>query len=998
MFLSELETGKRGVIVRVGGHGSFRKRLIEMGFIKGKEVRVVLNAPLKDPVEYEILGYKVSLRREEAASIEVVTDEDAREALLSDVHLQSLPADMSEDERLETALSHIAEERGHEIRVALVGNPNCGKTSLFNIASGAHEHVGNYSGVTVDAKEGRFDYGGYKFIFVDLPGTYSLSAYSPEELYVRKNLIEKTPDVVINVVDASNIERNLYLTTQVIDMNLRTVMALNMYDELESKGDKVDLRQLGYLLGVPVCPTVSRDGRGIPELLDTVIKVYEKSDPSLARHIHINHGPEIEKSIERLKKIIRKDENIRFRYSTRYLAIKYLEGDRDIEAVLGELPVAEELAEARREENARIEGLLGSSPESAIVDAKYAFIRGALAEVYEKHLEERPRLSLTDKLDAVVTNRWAAFPIFVAILYIVFWATFAVGQYPMDWIDWLVGKFGDFVGSFMKEGWFKDLVVDGIIAGVGSVLVFLPNIMILYFFISLMEDSGYMARAAFIVDKLMHRIGLHGKSFIPMVMGFGCNVPAIMATRSIESRKSRLITIAIIPFMSCAGRLPVFVLIAGAFFPRHAALVLLGIYLLGIVLAILSAMVLARFVKDDDLPFVMELPPYRMPTGKAIGRHTWEKGRQYLEKMATTILLFSVLIWFLGYFPRNPDLTAAKSARATLLATSPALAADSSVIPGPAPESLTADAPVMPNASEGISASSSAAVIPAPASSVIPGPAPESLAADAPVMPNASEGISASSSVIPGPDPESLAALDARIDSLTVVQQEQSLIGRLGRAVAPVLDPLGFDWRMDVGLLAGVGAKELVVSTMGVMYSQGAPASAPSVSPSTPSATPSTDSSVIPSEAEESLSADSAVASSSSTAASVIPGSDTSVIPGADPESLSADSGDAAAVAATPLDASVIPGSDPESLAGQSPEDSSDTALQAALKQSVSPAAALAFMVFVLLYFPCVATFVAIKNETGGWRWAILCAIYTIAVAWLLAFATYRLALLFFPL
>ena len=889
MFLSELETGKRGVIVRVGGHGSFRKRLIEMGFIKGKEVRVVLNAPLKDPVEYEILGYKVSLRREEAASIEVVTDEDAREALVSDEHLQSLPADLSEDERLERALSHIAEERGHEIRVALVGNPNCGKTSLFNIASGAHEHVGNYSGVTVDAKEGRFDYGGYTFIFVDLPGTYSLSAYSPEELYVRKNLIEKTPDVVINVVDASNIERNLYLTTQVIDMNLRTVMALNMYDELESKGDKVDLKQLGYLLGVPVCPTVSRDGRGIPELLDTVIKVYEKSDPSLARHIHINHGPEIEKSIDRLKMIIRKDENIRFHYSTRYLAIKYLEGDRDIEAVLGGLPVADELAEARREENARIEALLGSNPESAIVDAKYAFIRGALAEVYEKHLEERPRRTLTDKLDAIVTNRWAAFPIFVAILYVVFWATFAVGQYPMDWIDWLVGKFGDFVGSFMKEGWFKDLVVDGVIAGVGSVLVFLPNIMILYFFISLMEDSGYMARAAFIVDKLMHRIGLHGKSFIPMVMGFGCNVPAIMATRSIESRKSRLITIAIIPFMSCAGRLPVFVLIAGAFFPRHAALALLGIYLLGIVLAILSAMVLARFVKDDDLPFVMELPPYRMPTGKAIGRHTWEKGRQYLEKMATTILIFSVIIWFLGYFPRNPELTAAKSARATLLA--------------PTPSTPSASSSVMPSASEGISVSPSAT----------PSTAGE----------------------------ESLAALEARIDSLTVVQQEQSLIGRLGKAVSPALDPLGFDWRMDVGLLAGVGAKELVVSTMGVMYSQGAPAPAVATSPAaTPAVIPSEAPSVIPSEAKESLPAP-AVADSSF-----------------------------------------------------EPEDSDDTALQAALKQSVSPAAALAFMVFVLLYFPCIATFVAIKNETGGWRWAILCAIYTIIVAWLLAFATYRIGLL----
>ena len=811
MRLSELKTGQRGVIVRVGGHGGFRKRLIEMGFIRGQEVRVVLNAPLKDPIEYEIIGYKVSLRREEAGNIEVVTEADAREALVSDEHLQALPGDLSEAERLDKALSHIAEERGHVIRVALVGNPNCGKTSLFNIASGSNEHVGNYSGVTVDAKEGKLEHGGYKIVLVDLPGTYSLSAYSPEELYVRKNLIETMPDVVVNVVDASNIERNLYLTTQLIDMNLRTVMALNMYDELEAKGDKLDVRQLGYLLGMPVCPTASRDGRGIPELLDTVIAVYEKTDPSLARHIHINHGAEIEKSIDRIRAVIRRDKDIQSRYSTRYLAIKYLENDKDIEAVLSRHPFRKTLEEVRAEENARIEDILASNAESAIVDAKYAFIKGALAETLEMYHEEHPKRTLTDRLDAVITNKWAAFPIFIAILYIIFWATFAIGQYPMDWIDWLVMKFGEFVGAFMKEGWFKDLMVDGVIAGVGSVLVFLPNIMILYFFISIMEDSGYMARAAFIVDKLMHRIGLHGKSFIPMVMGFGCNVPAIMATRSIESRKSRLITIAIIPFMSCAGRLPIFVLVAGAFFPDHAALALLGIYLLGVVLAILSALVLARFVKDDDLPFVMELPPYRMPTGKAIWRHTWEKGKQYLEKMATTILLFSVLIWFLGYFPR-------------------------------------------------------------------------------------SEGSPAE-------------------------QQEQSLIGRLGKAVSPALDPLGFDWRMDVGLLAGVGAKELVVSTMGVMYSQG----------------------------EED-----AVA-----------------------EGDASDEADGSIAVADP--------------------DSDDTQLQAALKRSVSKAAALAFMVFVLLYFPCIATFVAIKNETGGWRWPILCAIYTILVAWLLAFAAYRIGLLIWP-
>jgi len=798
MILSELKTGEKGVIVRVNGHGSFRKRLIEMGFIQGKAVTVVLNAPLKDPIEYEIIGYKVSLRREEAKMIEVVSEEEAREALQSDEHLQALPGDLDEKDRLDRALAHVAEERNHVIRVALVGNPNCGKTSLFNIASGAHEHVGNYSGVTVDAKEGHFEHNGYQITLVDLPGTYSLSAYSPEELYVRKNLIDAMPDIVVNVVDASNIERNLYLTTQIIDMNLRTVMALNMYDELEAKGDKLDTAQLSKLLGIPVCPTVSRDGKGIPELFDTVIKIYEHSDPSLSRHIHINHGAEIEKSIDRIKLLIQKNEEIRSKYSTRYLAIKYLENDKDVEKTIDTLSNAESIRNARKEENDRIQSILGTNPESAIVDAKYAFIQGALAETYEKYQEERPRRTITDKIDGIVTNKWAAFPIFILLLWFIFWATFTIGQYPMDWIDALIGWVGDFFGKFMKNGWVKDLLVDGIIGGVGSVLVFLPNIMILYFFISLMEDSGYMARAAFIVDKLMHRIGLHGKSFIPMVMGFGCNVPAIMATRSIESRKSRLVTIAIIPFMSCAGRLPIFVLMAGAFFPESPALALLGIYFLGVVLAILSALVLSKFVKDDDLPFVMELPPYRVPTGKAIWRHTWEKGRQYLEKMATTILIFSVAIWFLGYFPQSKD------------------------IHNPA------------------------------------------------------------------------------------AQQENSFIGRLGKGISPALDPLGFDWRMDVGLLAGVGAKELVVSTMGVMYAQG--------------------------------------------------------------EDLS-----------------------------EGEDYSGDTHLQAALKASISKAAALAFMVFVLLYFPCIATFVAIKNETGKWLWAILSAVYTILVAWVMAFIAYHLGLLIWP-
>lgn len=839
MKLSDLNTGEQGVIVKVNGHGSFRKRLIEMGFIAGKKVTVVLNAPLKDPIEYEILGYKLSLRRSEAEQIEVISESEAKEVMKKDSCFDTIYADDCDEEwSLNNLMKKLAEERKHVIRVALVGNPNCGKTSLFNIASGSHEHVGNYSGVTVDAKEGRFEYKGYKFVLVDLPGTYSLSAYSPEELYVRKNLIDNVPDVVINVVDASNIERNLYLTAQVIDMNLRVVMALNMYDELKDKGDELDIKQLGYLLGMPVCPTVSRDGTGIPELFDTVIKIYTQSDPKLARHIHINHGAELEKSIDRIKLLLQKNQSLRDKYSTRYLAIKYLEDDKDIEKIIDTLPNRDEIISARVIEEQRIIDLLHTNTESAIVDAKYAFIQGALAETYKPHQDATPRKTITDKIDAVVTNKWMAFPIFIAVLYLIFQTTFAVGDYPMQWIDWFVGKFGDFVATFMSDGWLKDLVVDGIISGVGSVLVFLPNILILYFFISLMEDSGYMSRAAFIVDKLMHKIGLHGKSFIPMVMGFGCNVPAIMATRAIESRKSRMITIAIIPFMSCAGRLPIFVLLAGAFFPHNAALVLLGIYLLGIVLAILSAIVLSKFVKDDDLPFVMELPPYRIPTAKAIWRHTWEKGQQYLQKMATTILICSVIIWFLGYFPKNKELMAAQEEYATLAQT-------------PAGR-LSA------NADE--------------------------------VDVNAAT--------------TTKKELMTRIDSLYAYQQENSYIGQLGRMVSPALDPLGFNWKMDVGLLTGIAAKELVVSTLGVMYSEGAKVS-------------------------------------------------------------------------------------------EGHDMSEDTQLQSALVNDVTPAAALSFMVFILLYFPCVATFVAIKNETGKWRWAVACCAYTMAVAWIMSFIVYRLALIF---
>ena len=806
MKLSELGTGERGVIVKVSGHGGFRRRIREMGFVRGNKVKVILNAPLRDPIEYEIIGYKISLRRAEASNIEVISESEAKKLL---TEREALPALETDDEYLEREMTSLAAERRKEIRVALVGNPNCGKTSLFNMASGSHEHVGNYSGVTVDAKEGLFEYGGYHFRIIDLPGTYSLSAYSPEELYVRKNLVEDTPDVVVNVVDASNLQRNLYLTTQLIDMDLRVVMALNMYDELTAKGDKLDIKQLGYLLGMPIVPTVSRTGEGINDLFDKVIQIYENQDPHLARHIHINHGSELEQSIRAIKDLLKKNTDIRYKYSTRYLSIKYLEDDKEVDGVVEALPNRDEIISVRFREQNRIKDILNSSIGSAMIDAKYAFVQGALAETWEPYQGKRRRNTLTEKIDAFVTNRWAAFPLFFVILYLVFDGTFVLGEYPMKWIEWLVSEFGSFVASAMQDGWLKDLVVDGIIGGVGSVLVFLPNILLLYLFISLLEDSGYMARAAFIMDRLMHKIGLHGKSFIPMIMGFGCNVPAVMATRTIENRKSRLITMLIIPLMSCAGRMPVYILIAGAFFPKNAGLVLLGLYALGIMLAIVAAKIMSAFFKEDDLPFVMELPPYRIPTAKSIFRHTWEKGRQYLQKMSGIILICSMIIWFLGYFPNH----------------------------------------------------------------------------------NAYESVKE--------------------------QQEHSFIGYIGKAMEPVLKPLGFDWRMGVGIVSGVAAKELVVSTLGVMYADDQPI----------------------------------------------------------------DSGDEVS-------------SDVSSQSEVS-EPVAETRLQRALLKSVTPAGALAYMVFILLYFPCIATFVAIKQEGGGWKWAIFTAVYTIFLAWVAAFITFNLASIF---
>ena len=765
MKLSELKTGEQGVIVKVLGHGGFRKRIIEMGFIKGQTVEVLQNAPLQDPVKYRLMGYEVSLRHQEAAQVEVVSVSEAHE-MEQQVLLQGHEEDY---------LQHRALQQRRTIHVALVGNPNCGKTSLFNFASGAHAHVGNYSGVTVDATEAHAQMFGYEFLLTDLPGTYSLSCYSPEELYVRKHLSEQMPDVVINVVDASNLERNLYLTTQLVDMNMRMVCALNMYDEFERRGDKLDIPTLSSLFGMPMIPTSFKTGRGLKELFRAVIQVYEGKQGT-SRHLHINYGHEIEQGISHIQQYLKADEHIRQRYSTRYLAIKLLEHDSDVLQYIGQ-HLAEEhrpedrkqLLQARDVAAARVQEETGSDSETAIMDAKYGFINGALKEAGYVTGTKEDTYRTTHRIDHILSHKVWGFPVFFAILFIMFQTTFMLGQYPMDWIDAGVEWLGEWIGTTMEDGPLRSMLVDGVIGGVGSVIVFLPQILILYCFISIMEDSGYMARAAFIMDKLMHKMGLHGKSFIPLVMGFGCNVPAVMATRTIESRRSRLITMMILPLMSCSARLPIYIMIIGTFFAvEYQSWIMISLYAIGILRSVVVSKVFSSFIiKGDDTPFVMELPPYRFPTLKAVVRHTWEKGKEYLKKMGGIILVASILVWAMGYF------------------------------------SFTGVAESM----------------------------------------------------------------------------ETSIIGRMGQAVAPVFAPQGFNWQLDVSLITGVGAKEIVASSIGV-------------------------------------------------------------------------------------------------LGGL---------------ESLTPLQAYCYLLFVLIYFPCIATVVAIKNETGSWRWACVSAVYTTCLAWVVSAVVYQI-------
>ena len=782
-----------------------------MGFVKGREITHILNAPLQDPIKFSLMDYEVSLRRAEAHMIEVEPLEAWEHKI--EKKIKVTPQD--------PYITHENLQKACSINIALIGNPNCGKTSLFNMVSGAHEHVGNYAGVTVGAKEGRMKYKGYEFNIVDLPGTYSLSAYSPEEIYVMRYLRDETPDVILNVVVASNLERNLYLTSELIDMNRSMVIALNMFDELEKKNIRLEHDMLGKMLGVPIVPTVASTGWGVDKLLDTIIDVYELRNPD-TRHIHITMRQEVEEGVRKLVDALKQDSDLPQRFSPRFLAIKLLEKDSEVQRMLESNRAYPEWIKIRDAFNYKLEKELDEDAPAIISAEKFGFIQGALAETMEA--EDVRKDYSTKVIDAFVTNKLFGFPIFLLVMWLMFWATFQIGSYPMEWIEKLIAWFSNIIGVHMAEGPFKDLLLDGIIGGVGSVIVFLPNILILYTFISFMEDSGYMARVAFIMDKVMHRMGLHGKSFIPLVMGFGCNVPAIMSTRIIESHSSRLITILINPFISCSARIPIYVLLAGAFFPHYGAWVFVGLYMLGVVVAVITARLLRRFwFKEDETPFVMELPPYRIPTLKATLRNMWSKADQYIKKMGGLILVASIIIWALSYFPRYSYTDI--------------------------PENYISE-----------------------------------------IM----EDLPLESDILYGEQ-------EIRDMVLYDYQESHSILSYVGRFVQPVMEPLDLGWKACCSLLAGCAAKEVVVSTLGVLYV----------------------------------------------------GDD-------DAELLSQRL------------------TTPSKVTGMAP---------------FSVASALGFLVFVLLYFPCVATISAIIKETGTWKWGLFSIFYNTSIAWILAFIVYRVAL-----
>ena len=833
MLLSELKTGEKAIIVKVRGRGAFRRRIIEMGFVKGKEIKVIKNAPLKDPIEYRLLGYRVTLRRNESALIEVCRDKKLLQQ--SNHDFKTIPKKNIPDKSTNGLVNGV-----RTINVALVGNPNSGKTSVFNFCSRSQEHVGNYGGVTIDSKTAKFYQDDYVINITDLPGTYSISCYSPEEIFVRQHIIENIPDVVVNVVDASNLERNLYLTTQLIDMDIKVVLALNMYDEFEKRGDKLDLNLLGKLLGIPIVPTVGAKGKGVENLFKKVIEVFNDQEP-VQRHIHINYGHEIEESISKIQSKIKIERNypLTDRISSRYLSIKLLEKDSHILNFALKASNYKEIIDQSNYESKRIGSEYHDDSATVITDAKYGFIAGALKETYNPGSQKKRET--TKILDSFFTHKVFGFPIFIFFMWLMFWTTFTVGNYPMTWIESGVNLLGTFIQNAMPDGSLRALLVDGVLGGVGGVIVFLPNILILFLFISFMEDSGYMARTVFIMDKLMHKIGLHGKSFIPLIMGFGCNVPAIMATRTIEDRQNRLLTILINPFMSCSARLPVYLLLIGAIFPKNKGSMLFLIYLTGILIAVIVALVFKKtYFKAPGAPFVMELPPYRLPTLRSTLKHMWSKGSQYLRKMGGIILVASVIMWALGYFPLHYEGKEQLGKKIVNLKTE-----------------------------------------------------------------LQKENSKNEQELIKG----HIVKLENEQKALHL---QKSYIGRLGHFIEPVTKPLGFDWRMGVSLISGVAAKEIVISTLGVLY-----------------------------QTEEE--------------------NDDSV------DRLSS------------------------RLRNATYSEGNKTG-----KPIFTPLSTISFILFILIYFPCIAVIAAIKREAGHWKWAVFSILYTTSLAYIVALVVYQIGNLFF--
>ncbi|MFR9603106.1 MAG: ferrous iron transport protein B [Rikenellaceae bacterium] len=777
MKLTDLKIGESGYILKIGGSNSFRKRLTEMGFVRGQKIESLFTSPLGNPTTFGIMGYELSLREGESSVIEVSREplpHQNPDCMVGGCGRQCNKASC------QSAGWSQPTTKANTIDVVLIGNPNSGKSSLFNALSGGQERVGNYSGVTVTQKVGHFHYKGYRINIIDLPGTYSLSAYSAEERYVQQFLREGSADVVVNVISASNIKRHLYLTTDLMDRDVRVIGALNMYDELQERGEEIDVEKMSESLGMPLVPVVAKNAKGTTLLLDKIVELIEGSGRPYP-HVEVNYGEHLEKEVGKLMESFAK-EDLPVQFPLRYWALKMLESDEQVEQTLKRFASYDEWCQIREHSVDHIQREDQIDIPTEITSRKYLFIDELLGRTLKQNVERTQGEDFTLKVDRLVTNKWLGFPIFILLMWLTFSATFTLGAYPQEWIEMGIEMLGEMAGTHMSDGWLRSFIVDGVIGGAGGVLVFLPNIIILYLFIVFLEASGYMVRAAFIMDRLMRYVGLDGHAFIPMLMGFGCNVPAIMATRTIEDSKSRLISILINPFVSCSARLPVFILMAGTFLPQYGALAVTSLYVLGIIVAVATSLVLRRFITvGRDTALILELPPYRMPTLKSVVKQLWYKCERYIKRIGTIILLASAIIWALDYFPAGAD-----------------------------------DSPQAP----------------------------------------------------------------------------ESYLSQIGRVTEPVVKPIGLDWRASVSLLSGIAAKEIIVSTMGVLY-----------------------------ETENQI--------------------------------TEGDEADAIA------DDFTLP-------------------------------SAIAFMIFVLLYFPCTGTLAAIYGETNRVRWVLFSIIYSTSVAWILAFVAFH--------